>query len=228
MRMLQVLADKAAFKRVSPDALALMLACIAGLAHQGRRTKAAGAALKRLASDDLRAGTRGAVAAHMPSMCVDRAVLAVAALERAGLRGPSVTAALACEVISRVPEVSPWALARALALMERDVNCEQCGGAVRGAMSAAGGWMARTWGQREFLEAAAVAVDEVRARRGGGRGSRLVRLLDTAAAEAVARFETASVFELVGHFQDMNLQGGKFLAAYVEKANAEKAAGLKR
>ena len=155
--------------------------------------------------------------ARMPSMHIDRVVLAAQALDCAGSRDSDVTGALAHQMIDRVAEAAPWAAARAVSLTEHDLQNEWCGKAV-GAMH----WsiderMRDSWGQVEFIEASLVAIHEVKRgdqkHRGarGRQGRLLVRMLDAASAAAVNRFEIDKALEMVLQLSDAGLDDGKLM-----------------
>jgi hypothetical protein len=235
-QMVDTLKRRARVVDISPDALALTLAGATRLGPLGQAFPSVREPLRSLRASAKRNELARTTVARMPSMHIDRVVLAALALGVVRARGPRVTGALAQEMIERVAEAAPWAVARAVALTERDDENKHCGMAVAAMHDAAADRMADAWDQSDFIEGMTVAIhesqqDSGRAGRWSGRKgavSRLVLMMDKAAAEAVDRFEPDKVFEVLVQMSDAGLDEGKLIAAYVKKTNAETAAMLGR
>jgi hypothetical protein len=221
-RMVELLATSLDLGNIPPDVLALALSCIAGFSPKCTRTRGVGAAVQRLAEVTLRESTTDAVMKHMPGMQIDRVVLVAHALELAGLRDAPMTSCMAQEVTKRFKEASPWALARAVALLEDDAGCRFAGEAVQAMFSAVEGWMTRAWGQHEFLEAAGIALERARVQQGSRKWKppRVLLMLDASAAQAMERFENEKALQLLSLLSDAKLDDGRFIDAFVAKLNA--------
>jgi hypothetical protein len=220
--MLQVLEECEPLCHIPPDCLALLLAGTASLGLHGARSPCRQATLAKLHASPAVADIQRAVVACMPSMHANRAVLAVLALDHARCRTDDVTAAFSTELMSKMAEAAPWAVARAVVMVEVDEGSEHVGHTVDALYACVLARMKECWGHVEFAQAGRVAVDEVQTRRvqaGQKKVSRLVRILDAGASAALNRFEQGRVFEMLALLHDAGLEDGQLLKAYVDKTN---------